>query len=129
MMTADRWPGLAFVVKVTRERTVLTTQKTSTETAFYIGSDATLAAATAGHRIRAHWSIENQLHWVLDVAFREDDSRHRARYLAENLTSLRHVALNLLKRDPHRRLGIAGSRKRAGWDHAYLLRVLTSEAL
>jgi predicted transposase YbfD/YdcC len=127
MMTADRWAGLAFVIKVTRERTVLATKKTSMETAYYIGSDTKLDARGAAHRIRRHWSIENQLHWVLDVGFREDESRHRARNLAENLTTLRHFALNLFKRDPDRKLGVANSRRRAGWDHGYLLHVLTSE--
>ena len=68
------------------------------------------------------------LHWVLDMAFREDEARHRSRHLAQNLTTLRHFALNLLKRYPDRRLGIAAARKRAGWDHGYLLHVLTSEA-
>ncbi len=128
VMTSDRWHGLAYLVKVTRERTVLSTNKTSTETAYYIGSSATLDAAGAALRIRRHWSVENELHWVLDMAFREDEARHRARHLAENLTTLRHFALNLLKSFPNRRLGIAASRKRAGWDHDYLLQVLTSEA-
>ena len=128
VMTSDRWAGLACVVKVTRERTVLTTNKTTTETAYYIGSETKLDAAGAAHRIRRHWSIENELHWVLDMAFREDEARHRARHAAENLTTLRHFALNLLKRDPDRKLGVANSRKRAGWDHDYLLQVLTSEA-
>lgn len=127
MMTAARWPGLACVLQVTRERTVLATGKTSTETAYYIGSDANLDAASAAHRIRRHWSVENELHWVLDMAFREDEARHRARNLAENLSTMRHFALNLLKRDPDRRLGVAASRKRAGWDHQYLLHVLTVE--
>ena len=124
----DRWAGLACVVKVTRERTVLATKKTSTQVAYYIGSDAKLDVAGAARRIRRHWSVENELHWVLDMAFREDEARHRARHLAENLTTLRHFALNLLKRDPERKVGVANSRKRAGWDHEYLLRVLTSEA-
>ena len=127
MMTTERWAGLSCVVKVTRERTVLATNKTSTEIAYYIGSDAKLDAASAAHRIRRHWSIENELHWVLDMAFREDEARHRARHLAENFTTLRHFALNLLKRDPKREHGIANARKRAGWDHDYLLGVLTSE--
>ena len=127
MTTAERWPGLASLIKVTRERTVLATAKTSLETAYYIGSDGQCAAAAAGHRIRRHWSVENQLHWVLDMAFREDEARHRARHLAENLATLRHFALNLLKRDPDRRLGVSASRKRAGWDRDYLLHILTSE--
>lgn len=127
MTTANRWPGLATLIKVTRDRTVQTTGKTSSETAYYISSNAQLHAAAAGFRIRRHWSVENELHWVLDMAFREDDARHRARHLAENLTTLRHFALNLIKRYPDRRLGIAGSRKRAGWDHDFLLAILTSE--
>jgi predicted transposase YbfD/YdcC len=128
MMSAERWTGLAFVAKVTRERTVLATNKTSIETAYYIGSDAHADAPGTAHRIRRHWSVENELHWVLDMAFREDEAMHRARHLAENLTTLRHFALNLFKRDPDRKLGVANSRRRAGWDHGYLLRVLTSEA-
>jgi predicted transposase YbfD/YdcC len=128
MMTADRWAGLTYLARVTRQRTVLSTGKTSTETAYYIGSDPQATATDAAHRIRRHWSVENELHWVLDMGFREDEARHRARHLAENFTTLRHFAINLLKRDPDRKLGVANSRRRAGWDHNYLLRVLTSEA-
>ncbi len=127
MMTSDRWPGLSYLVKVTRERTVLATTKSSTEVSYYIASHAELDVASAAHRIRRHWSVENELHWVLDMAFREDEARHRARNLAHNMTTLRHFALNLLKRFPERRLGIAASRKRAGWDRDFLLRILTSE--
>jgi predicted transposase YbfD/YdcC len=126
MTSAQRWPGLTCLVRVTRERTVLATDKTSTETAYYIGSDPTLDAPCAARRIRRHWSVENELHWVLDMAFHEDDARHRAGHLARNFTTLRHFALNLLKRFPDRK-GIAGARKRAGWDRDYLLRVLTSD--
>jgi predicted transposase YbfD/YdcC len=125
--TADRWPGLASLIKVTRERTLLATDKTSTETAYYISSAAQLTAPEAGHRIRRHWSVENELHWVLDMAFREDHARHRARHLAENLATLRHFALNLIKRFPDRRIGVAGTRKHAGWDHDFLLAILTAE--
>lgn len=128
MMTSDRWPGLRALVKVTRERTVLSTTKTSVEVAYYIASHECLDAKTAAHRIRRHWAIENELHWVLDMAFREDEARHRARNLAHNMTTLRHFSLNLLKRFPDRRIGIAGTRKRAGWDRTFLLRILTSEA-
>ena len=85
------------------------------------------AGQAPAHRIRRHWSVENELHWVLDMAFREDEARHRARHTAQNLSTLRHFALNLLKRFPDRK-GVAGARKRAGWDHDYLLRVFTSEA-
>jgi len=127
MTTIDRWPGISFVLKVTRERTVLADQTTSTETAYYIGSDPTIAVSRAGALVRRHWSVENELHWVLDMAFREDEARHRAGNVASNLTTLRHFSLALLKRDPDRKLGIANSRKRAGWDRAYLLRILATE--
>jgi predicted transposase YbfD/YdcC len=127
MTTAERWPGLASLIKVTRQRTLLATDQTSTETAYYIGSATQVTAPEAGRRIRRHWSVENELHWVLDMAFREDDARHRARHLAENFTTLRHFALNLIKRFPERRIGIAGTRKHAGWDHDFLLAILTAE--
>jgi predicted transposase YbfD/YdcC len=127
MTTIDRWPGISFVLKATRERTVLADQTTSTETAYYIGSDPTIPVSQAGFLVRRHWSIENELHWVLDMAFREDEARHRAGNVAANLTTLRHFSLALLKRDPDRKLGIANSRKRAGWDRAYLLRILATE--
>jgi len=127
MTTAERWPGLSFVAKVTRQRTQLKTGQTSIETAYYIGSDPRIKASAAATWIRRHWSVENELHWVLDMAFREDEARHRARHVAQNFTTLRHFALNLLKRDPDRKLGVANSRKRAGWDHDYLLRLLAQE--
>ena len=76
--------------------------------------------------IRRHWSIENGLHWVLDLAFREDEARHRARHAAENMTTLRHFALNIIKSDPDRKLGVANTRKRAGWDRSYLIKLLTN---
>ena len=122
--TADRWPGLSYIVQVTRERTVLANDRTSTETAYYIGSDPRARADAAALTIRRHWSIENELHWVLDVAFREDEARHRARNTAQNMTTLRHFALNVIKRDAKRKVGVANSRKRAGWDRNYLLGLL-----
>lgn len=128
LTTATRWPGLVFVVQVTRERTVLATGKTSTETAHYIGSEREAQVANIAHAIRRHWAIENELHWVLDLAFREDEARHRARNTAQNMTTLRHFALNIVKRDDKRNLGVANSRKRAGWDRAYLLDLLKGAA-
>lgn len=74
--------------------------------------------------VRSHWGIENQLHWVLDVQFGEDQSRARAGFAAENLATLRRLALNLLKRETTKKRGIRGKQKNAGWDHRYLLRLL-----
>jgi predicted transposase YbfD/YdcC len=75
--------------------------------------------------IRTHWTIENQLHWTLDVAFREDDCRLRRGYAAENMALLRHIALNLLKQEQSANIGIHNKRLRAGWDNDYLLKILS----
>jgi len=74
--------------------------------------------------VRRHWSIENELHWVLDIAFREDDSRIRVGHSAENMAVLRHIALNLLKQESSKRLGVKNKRLLAAWDNDYLLKVL-----
>jgi len=74
--------------------------------------------------VRSHWGIENQLHWVLDVAFREDDCRVRAGNAAENFAVLRHAALNLLKHVKGTKVGIKIRRLRAGWDNDFLMQVL-----
>ena len=74
--TRDRWLKLAFIVRVTRERTVISADKTSMETAYYIGSNPKGDAEQIARFIRSHWGIENSLHCVLDVAFHEDNSRH-----------------------------------------------------
>ena len=76
--------------------------------------------------IRGHWGIENQLHWSLDVSFAEDDSRIRKSHGAENLSRLRRIALNRLQQETSRKVGIKTKRLIAGWDHDYLLGLLTS---
>ncbi len=114
------WPGVAAVVQVNRERQV-GGENTST-THYYITSYAGPAAEIAGW-VRGHWGIENGLHWVLDVVFREDDSRVRAGHAGANLAVLRRVAVALLKRAPGR--GTTPTKRlKAGWDDDYLLQVL-----
>ena len=73
---------------------------------------------------RNHWSVENNLHWMLDVAFGEDDCRARLGNAAENLSRVRRIALMLLKREKGCRLGVKSKRKKAAWDRDYLLTVL-----
>jgi predicted transposase YbfD/YdcC len=126
LTAAERWQGLSFIAEVMREVTTLATGKTSSEKSYYIGSDKQATAESAGAKIRAHWGVESKLHWVLDIAFREDDARHRAQNTAANLATLRHFALNIIRQDPDRKLGIANSRKRAGWDRSYLIKLLTN---
>ena len=77
------------------------------------------------HAVRSHWGIENKVHWVLDIAFREDDSRIRKGNGAENFAVLRHIALNLLRREKTVKRSLKGKRMKAGWDKNYLLKVLT----
>ena len=95
------------------------------EAAYYIGSHSSMTAEKVAQLARRHWSIENELHWVLDMAFREDEARHRAKNTAQNMATLRHFALNVIKNDKNRKLGVANSRKRAGWDRTYLIKLLT----
>ncbi len=115
------WAGLASVGMVERERRTPT--KTTREVHYYLSSlDGTVPPFARA--ARGHWSIENRLHWVLDVAFREDDCRVRVGHAAENFALLRHSALNLLRHDRSLKLGIKAKRLRAGWDEAYLRRIL-----
>lgn len=78
--------------------------------------------------VRKHWNVEINLHWSLDVSFKEDLSRVRIGNAAENLSIVRRVALNLLKQEKTSKVGIAARRKRAGWDNKYLLKVLMADA-
>ncbi len=125
MTTADDWAGLSFIALVESKRTELSTNKESTERRYYIGSGPDVSAEIVGSFVRRHWGIENRLHWVLDMAFREDDARHRAGNCAANFTTLRHFAVNLLKLDKTEKLGIANKRKIAGWNRDYLVHILS----
>lgn len=120
----ENWEGLESLVLIESERTV--DGKTSLEHRYYISSKKDLSAVEALDATRSHWGIENGLHWVLDVAFREDDCRVRAGCAAENFAVIRHFALNLLKSVKGTKVGIKNRRLRAGWDQEFLLSVMSS---
>lgn len=120
-----RWWHLGSVGRVERTRSVA--GKTEREVHYFVSSLA-FGVKLFAKAVRAHWSIENGLHWVLDIAFREDDSRVREGQAAENFAVLRHIAVNLIKQDKTFKVGVKGKRLVAGWDNDYMLRLLSAAA-
>jgi predicted transposase YbfD/YdcC len=115
----EEWPDVKAVVEVIRRREAAGASTTTTH--YYKSSHAGTARELAG-LIRGHWGVE-AMHWVLDVVFREDDSRIKEGHAGENLALLRRVALALLKRAPGK--GTTPTKRlKAGWDDAFLLQVL-----
>jgi predicted transposase YbfD/YdcC len=123
---AEAWKHLKSLVKLLTVRT--SSQKTEVSTRYFISSWEAGAEAFL-RAIRDHWQIENGLHWVLDIAFQEDASRIRKDHAPQNMAVLRHIALNLLKLERSGKVGIAVKRKMAGWNNAYLLKVLCSSSV
>ena len=116
------WPGLQSIGMIEAKRT--TKEGTSRKRRYFISSLESNAQQLL-HAVRTYWGIENKLHWVLDLAFREDESRVRKGNGPQNFAVLRHIALNLLKREDTAKISIRAKRKKAGWDDDYLLKVLT----
>lgn len=119
-----RWPGLKGIGKVDIVRTI--GKDTQRSTRYFLTTLEYEEIDLFMEAVRKHWQIEVDLHWSLDVSFREDHSQVRRGHAAENLALIRRIALNLLKQDTHKR-GITCRRKRAGWDHQYLLKILKAD--
>lgn len=118
----EEWKGLKSVIMVEAEREIIGGEKT-VERRYFISS-LKADAGEALQAVRGHWAIENQLHWCLDIGYREDDCRTREENAAENLAMIRHIGINLLKQEKSCKLGIKSKRLKAGWDERYLLKIL-----
>lgn len=123
LLGAQKWSGLKSIGMVESQREM--NGKVSIEQRYYI-----LSLESDVHRfaaaVRSHWSIENQLHWILDVCFAEDAAQSCSGYSSENLAVIRHIGINLLSRDKESKVGVKTRRLQAGWDDNYLKTVLSA---
>ena len=121
----SQWAGLNSIIAITAKRELK--NKTEEETRYFISSLDAGDPKKLGHIVRAHWGVENNLHWVLDQAFDEDSHRARAGHSAVNMAVMRHIALNLIKTEKTAKVGVKTKRLKAGWDNDYLLKTLLGE--
>lgn len=122
LMGAENWSKLTAIGCVETQRQ--TQDKITTECRYYLLS-LPLNAQRFADAVRGHWSIENQLHWILDVGFHEDRSRATQGHSAENLAVIRHLAVSLLSQDQSTKGGTRAKRLKAGWDNQYLIQLLS----
>ena len=121
----DKWKGLKSIVHIESRSKDIKTGTTHKETRYYL-SNLEADAQHINHSIRTHWSVENQLHWTLDVAFGDDASRKQKDNAAQNFSLLNRIELNIIKNAKVSSMGVKGHRKKAGWDNDYLLYALKS---
>lgn len=122
----NNWVKLQTAVRVTSIRTVTSSGEThqSRESRYYICSLKEPSAERMQQAVRQHWGVENNLHWMIDMAFREDESRIRTGHAPANMAVLRHIALNLIRGDKTRKIGVKASRLKAGRSTHYLATIL-----
>jgi predicted transposase YbfD/YdcC len=116
------WANLQSVGMVESRREIGATVQTDTR---YFLTSLPAQGVRFAEAVRQHWGIENALHWVLDVSFDEDACRIRKDKGAQTFAVLRHIAVNLVRREPSHKRGVKARRKRAGWDRDYLVQILT----
>jgi predicted transposase YbfD/YdcC len=121
----SKWKNLRSLIRLEAKRTVH--GETSCEYRYYISSLPADDPAGLLAYIRGHWSVENSLHWCLDISFADDERRIRKGHGAENFARLSRIALNLLKAQTQHKVGIKTKRLCCGWNHDYLFRVLTHD--
>ncbi|HMB05233.1 MAG TPA: ISAs1 family transposase [Isosphaeraceae bacterium] len=121
----DLWEGLKSIGRV--ESKCVRNGKETVEIRYYISSLA-VGVKRFAHAVRSHWTIENTCHWSLDVTYREDESRIRAKHLRENFAWLNRFTLSLLKQHPGRD-SLVMKRRSCGWNENFLLEVLTEAML
>ena len=118
-----RWHSVNSIAMICSTREIQ--GRESYEQRYYISSHGEKDAQFIGNAIRNHWHVENKLHWQLDVSFNEDQNRLRSGYAAQNIALINKIALNLLKNELTVKVGIKSKRLKAGWDNAYMMKVLT----
>lgn len=120
----EKWKNLKAIIKLESIREFKNSSKESENATRYYITSLQESPKVLLANIRAHWGVENKLHWILDVQFKEDQSRKRNENAAQNYSTVLKIALNILKNDKTVKQGIQGKRLKAGWDNDYLLRVL-----
>lgn len=118
-----RWPGLVSFGRLEVTRTVRS-KEVERSTRYFLTSLSYQQMDEFMHAARRHWEVEINLHWSLDVSFADDLNRTRTGNAAENLSILKRIALNMLKQDKTKKIGISAKRKKAGWDHNFLINLL-----
>lgn len=121
----SRWAGIAGVAMLERQRLNIRSRQSSNEKSYFIVSDPTATAASVANAVRSHWGIENQVHWVLDMNFSEDQSRIRTGNAAENIAVFRHLVVNLVRRAFGRKHSLTKKRQHCAWDIFRTTAVLT----
>jgi len=115
------WAGLRSIVRIHSTRVVK--DKATTEARYYLSSLPS-SAQLHSENIRCHWGIENEVHWVLDVGYREDAQKAKAGNIAENMATVRRISLNMIKQDKTVKAGVEIKRQKAGWDNKFLLQLV-----